>query len=116
MMAAYDWPGNVRELENAVQRAIVLAENGEVSIRFLVPSKNLKAGAYENSFSQGLGFREMKQQVLDDFTHQYLESSLRFHKGNVTQTAQALGMRRTSLQRLMKQHGLSSHPFKEGAS
>ncbi|MDQ0396482.1 sigma-54-dependent transcriptional regulator [Labrys monachus] len=32
MLAAYDWPGNVRQLENAVFRAVILAEGDEVGV------------------------------------------------------------------------------------
>ena len=30
--AAYDWPGNVRELENAIERAVLLAEDGRIRV------------------------------------------------------------------------------------
>lgn len=33
MLANYDWPGNIRQLENAIYRAVVLAEQGELSVR-----------------------------------------------------------------------------------
>jgi transcriptional regulator with PAS, ATPase and Fis domain len=36
-LQAYDWPGNVRELENYVERAVVLAEDGSVNFRVLMP-------------------------------------------------------------------------------
>ncbi|WP_196157122.1 sigma-54 dependent transcriptional regulator [Reinekea sp. G2M2-21] len=32
VMAQYDWPGNVRELENAIQRSLILADNGEITV------------------------------------------------------------------------------------
>jgi len=31
LMDKYDWPGNVRELENAIQRSLILADNGEIT-------------------------------------------------------------------------------------
>jgi DNA-binding NtrC family response regulator len=36
-LQAYDWPGNVRELENYVERAVVLAEEGPINLRALLP-------------------------------------------------------------------------------
>jgi DNA-binding NtrC family response regulator len=38
LLAAYDWPGNVRELENAIERAVVLANGTELDVRHLPPS------------------------------------------------------------------------------
>ncbi len=31
-LLAYDWPGNVRELQNTLERAVILAENGELEV------------------------------------------------------------------------------------
>jgi DNA-binding NtrC family response regulator len=36
-LTAYNWPGNVRELENVVERAVVLAQSGEVTLADLPP-------------------------------------------------------------------------------
>jgi Nif-specific regulatory protein len=38
MLAAYHWPGNVRELENAIERAILVAEGGVIHAHHLPPS------------------------------------------------------------------------------
>lgn len=35
LMVKYDWPGNVRELENAIQRSLILADSGEISVEDL---------------------------------------------------------------------------------
>jgi two-component system, NtrC family, response regulator len=37
-LLAHDWPGNVRELENAIERAVVLAQNREITADDLPPS------------------------------------------------------------------------------
>jgi DNA-binding NtrC family response regulator len=41
-MTAYDWPGNVRELENAMQRAVVMAEKGVISMKDVFPARTGK--------------------------------------------------------------------------
>ena len=44
-LISHDWPGNVRELRNAVQRAVVMAEGGELTgIRLLLPAPGGQAG------------------------------------------------------------------------
>jgi len=107
VMTAYNWPGNVRELENAMQRAVVMAENGVISIKDVFPSQTGK-----NPLHQDLSFQDMRRQVVRDFTRQYLSRTLTDHNGNITNTAKAMGIRRTSLQRLIRQSGLSSREFK----
>jgi DNA-binding NtrC family response regulator len=112
VLSSYDWPGNVRELENAVQRAITLAENDELSVHHLLPTYPLGPTEGTGSTLTGMAnFRAMRERVLNDFTRGFLESLLRRHRGNVTQSALDVGMRRTSLQRLLKRAGLDPCAF-----
>jgi DNA-binding NtrC family response regulator len=110
MIMEYDWPGNVRELENAIQRGVVLAENGELCFEDLLPSRTLEETPL---FQTGLSFREMRQQVVRDFTRRYLTDCLRSHDGNVSHAAKALRMRRTSLQKILKDSGLDARGFRK---
>ena len=43
--AAYDWPGNLRELENAIERALVLCEEGVIVLADLPPALQFSPGA-----------------------------------------------------------------------
>lgn len=113
-LKAHTWPGNVRELENAVQRGLVLADDDRISYHHLLPPRALGSMTSARALPQGeTPFHEMRTQVVRDFTYGYVEASLKFHQGNVTQTAKALGMRRTSLQRLLRQLGLKASDFRE---
>lgn len=38
-LRSYDWPGNVRELENAIERLVVLSENGQFDVSLLKPNR-----------------------------------------------------------------------------
>jgi len=111
-MMDYEWPGNVRQLENAVQRAVVLSEGGSISMADLLPRDPL--AKYRRSLPRGqdVSFGEMKKRVLEDFTRRYIKDLLEQHGGNVTRAAETLGMRRTSLQRLLRQHGLEARTFR----
>ena len=114
-MMTYDWPGNVRELENAMQRAIVMAENNVISIEDLLPSRARKdLGSYNPSdpLHGKMSFQDMRREAVSNFTRQYLTRALTFHNGNITNAAKAMGIRRTSLQRLIRQSGLNSREFK----
>jgi len=112
-LVRYDWPGNVRELENATHRAVVLAEDGKLQLENLLPPKTLEAMSWQNPFEPGLSFQEIRRRAVRDFTRHYLEKCLRFHRGNITHAAKTLGIRRTSLQRLLKQSGIDSQGFRK---
>jgi transcriptional regulator with GAF, ATPase, and Fis domain len=51
LLQSYDWPGNVRELQNAVERALILAQHG--SLQFDVPLTDLTSGSRGSSAVSG---------------------------------------------------------------
>jgi len=113
IISAYHWPGNVRELENAVQRGLVLAENDELSIGHLLPIKAITDAGWDVTPGEGeQGFRAARKRAVEEFTRRYLEMCLQRNQGNVTRTAKELDMRRTSLQRLLKQAGLDPREYR----
>lgn len=88
----YDWPGNVRELENAMERAMVLAEGTTISHDDLLlpPTKD----AAPNS--------EHLKDFLDQATRGHIIDVLKGVGGKRTEAARKLGVERTTLYRLMK--------------
>lgn len=119
----YDWPGNVRELRNVLHRAVLLckgsvvdesvlphivkATQGGGSVVESVPeqgSQEPRRGALDQLLEQD--YAAAKQQVLHEFTVQYLASMLDRHGGNITRAADAAGMLRPNFKRLMKRHGV----------
>jgi transcriptional regulator with PAS, ATPase and Fis domain len=101
LITAYDWPGNVRELKNAMQRAVAYARGSFVAPEDL--PRAVLAGAEEQSRAS---FHEWKEQTLERLERDFLESTLETHGGNVTRAAQALGIHRSTLQRLMRRLNL----------
>jgi two-component system nitrogen regulation response regulator NtrX len=103
----YEWPGNVRELRNLVERISILSINENPSnINNLVEdalsiknaSKNLDS--YENVFSYPL------KEAREKFEKNYLTSQLKKHKGNISKTAEFIGMERSALHRKLKTLGI----------
>jgi DNA-binding NtrC family response regulator len=99
VMEAYPWPGNVRQLKNALERMVVLAP-GDVLTPDLLPPEVLAPAAAGGSVLDRAdlpwkpALREMKRA--------YLASALLRHGGNQTKAAEALGLQRTFLNRLLK--------------
>ncbi len=65
-----------------------------------------------NDESNGLlPYKESRKKDLTEFEGQYIREALRINKGNVTQTAQEIGLHRQQLQVLMRKHDLKSKDF-----
>ncbi len=91
----YSWPGNVRELENAVQRAVVIAEGATIELRHL--PKNL-CDAFDPA-APGRSYEE----AVRNFKRRLILRALRECGGSKTEVARALGVTRSYLHRLMNQ-------------
>lgn len=87
----YHWPGNVRELENAIQRGIVLTDNGKKLGRKVLPPQ-ISAG------QSGLEKLSIKPgMTLDEIQKQVIAMTLRSCGGNKAATAKTLGITRKAL-------------------
>jgi DNA-binding NtrC family response regulator len=89
----YSWPGNVRELENAVQRAVVLAEGPTIEIWHLPP-------ALRDGFDQPHATHSFEEEVRE-FKRRLVLRTLRECGGNKAETARVLGLARGYLHRLI---------------
>jgi DNA-binding NtrC family response regulator len=103
-LSRYSWPGNVRELQNVVERAAVLAAGPVIE-----ESDLMLEGAAPPAASGGLEdlpFAEAKRRAVDAFERRYLSLALERNDGNVSKTAEAIGMVRQSLQQKLRELGL----------
>ena len=106
LMATHSWPGNVRELRNFVERIAIMCtadriDKEEIAL-FLNPNPQ-QAGsmaASANNFPPYLAsnFKEAKKQ----FEQEYLRIKLEENDGNVSQTAEHVGMERSHLHKKLK--------------
>ncbi len=103
----YNWPGNVRELRNLVERISILSVNenfdniNQVVLDALSQKSISKSlDSYENVLSYPL--KEAREQ----FEKNYLTSQLKKHKGNISKTAEFIGMERSALHRKLKALGV----------
>ncbi|MDB4990993.1 MAG: C4-dicarboxylate transport transcriptional regulatory protein [Myxococcaceae bacterium] len=103
LLLAYDYPGNVRELKNLIERLVILTAGDEISereARALLPIAGGASSALE--YVEGKSLRDM----LDDAERGLIRKALDHHQGNVTNTADALGVERSHLYKKMKALGL----------
>jgi DNA-binding NtrC family response regulator len=107
-LTRHPWPGNVRELRNVVEQASVLAagEHIEAEDLALHGEPELSPGQDSPAFEPGVSFAEAKKRAVERFEREYLRSALNRNQGNVSRTAEELGMVRQSLQQKIRELGL----------
>jgi len=103
----YEWPGNVRELRNLVERISILSlneKNNNINqlVQDALTQKNISKNtdSYENVLSYPL------KEAREKFEKNYLTSQLKKHKGNISKTAEFIGMERSALHRKLKTLGI----------
>ncbi len=113
-LACHDWPGNVRELQNTVETAMVLATGPEIDEADLNLPDAAGAAAERRPDVAGLTFSEAKRRMVESFERSYLLGALRQNGGNISRTAEAIGMVRQSLQQKIRELGLRSEDWGNG--
>jgi DNA-binding NtrC family response regulator len=108
----YSWPGNVRELRNVLEQAAVLSSGDAIEVADLnlrdAAGKEATAGGVANAALSGASFSEAKKTMIEGFEREFLLRALREHDGNISRTAQSIGMVRQSLQQKIRELGLRS--------
>ena len=113
-LTRHPWPGNVRELRNVLEQAAVLASGEDIAVGDLhLPGQSSPSDpAFQ--LADGMTFSDAKRQTVESFERDFLLRSLRSHEGNVSRTAQAIGMVRQSLQQKIRELGLRSEDWGNG--
>jgi DNA-binding NtrC family response regulator len=106
VMQRYRWPGNVRELVNVVERAVVLTKNTVIQVQDLPDA--LRTEEFHPDFAGRLasGASSLKA-ALASPEKQLILDALEAHGWNRQETADFLGINRTTLYKKMKKYGVS---------
>ena len=131
LLTSYDWPGNVRQLENAVFRAVVLADADELTVAEFpqiaaqvqgydvqvppAPSLSKQGGEKEREIVRveirdpnvlRLLGQHGEMRRLDDLEAETIRFALAHYRGQMSEIARRLGIGRSTLYRKMKEYGL----------
>ncbi len=103
----YNWPGNVRELRNLIERITIVSaneskENIDKSINDIL---NNKKPIDNNSILKDTLTSPLKE-ARENFEKEYLTIQLKKNHGNISKTADFIGMERSALHRKLKQLGI----------
>ncbi|MAF50114.1 MAG: sigma-54 dependent transcriptional regulator [Rhodospirillales bacterium] len=110
-LQAYDWPGNVRELRNMVERILIMTPGDENELirtegipTEVAPASEQASAAVDKSELMGLPLREARE----IFEREYLVAQVARFGGNISRTAEFVGMERSALHRKLKSLGVQS--------
>ena len=117
VLSAYSWPGNVRELENAIQRAVIAAEQRieprhlPARLREEVPAAAAQPDANGPSPSHSrTASKETEELNLERLERRTIERALERTRGNLAEAGRLLGLSRATLYRKLKTYKLRAAP------
>ncbi|MCV0396859.1 MAG: sigma-54 dependent transcriptional regulator [Rhizobiaceae bacterium] len=109
VLQAHNWPGNVRQLRNNVERLMILARGDDVDAPItadLLPGEigdvMPRAPSQSDQHIMALPLREAREQ----FEKEYLIAQINRFGGNISRTAEFIGMERSALHRKLKSLGV----------
>lgn len=101
-LLAYPWYGNIRELQHTIEKAVILADDGELRAESLqladMAERENAAGTEEKT--------EMAFHTLDEMERTMIQQAIGQCDGNLSQAAAKLGVTRQTLYNKMKRYGL----------
>ena len=104
----YNWPGNVRELRNLIERITILSSNeskqkiNQIIDDILNPTSSIE----DNKSILEQSFQSPLKEAREHFEKEYLTNQLKKHHGNISKTADFIGMERSALHRKLKSLGI----------
>jgi two-component system nitrogen regulation response regulator NtrX len=105
VLQSHDWPGNIRQLRNNVERLMILAA-GDPEAEITAAMLPSEVGALVPSIPSGVGGEKLMSLPLREarevFEREYLIAQISRFGGNISRTAEFIGMERSALHRKLK--------------
>tara|TARA_B100000029_G_scaffold394668_1_gene392212 strand:- start:4674 stop:6035 length:1362 start_codon:yes stop_codon:yes gene_type:complete len=106
LLYTYQWPGNVRELRNLVERVSILSQNENKANVGRLLHEILSKNSSDSIEDTGISMSYPLKQARENFEKNYLLTQLKKNKGNISKTAEFIGMERSALHRKLKSLGI----------
>ena len=108
LLYSYDWPGNIRELRNLIERVTILSlhEDKKDTNKLLndILKENPESPNYDDGINNSLAYPLKEDR--EKFETSYLINQLKKNNGNISKTADFIGMERSALHRKLKSLGI----------
>jgi two-component system, NtrC family, nitrogen regulation response regulator NtrX len=109
-LRSYRWPGNVRELRNVIERLMIMVPGETIGLGDLAFLDGGAGTAAEQTGAPALSLHDARER----FERDYILHALAAQNGNISRTADALGVERSNLYRKMKAFGIAPARREEG--
>jgi len=108
LLQTMSWPGNVRQLRNVIERVLILGEaGGEIGVREIPEEAQTPAEDGRVVLSGQVATMPLRE-AREAFEREYLLTQINRFGGNISRTAEFVGMERSALHRKLKSLGLVS--------
>ena len=104
LLKKYSWPGNVRELKNLIERLAIMCPRKMISTEEIPPPYGTLR-ADERKMESFLSFETLKE-ARETFEKSFIARKLQEFEGNISKTAEAIGVERSNLHKKIKAYGL----------
>jgi len=112
-LLSQNFPGNIRELENLIERSVILSNGEHLTQKDLFPDNAPDIICPEfNRNIMDLPFRDAKEKMILLFHSQYIRLLLENSNGNISRAAEAAGIQRQYLHRLIKEAEINAEDYK----
>ena len=102
-----------RQLMNVIEDAVALSDSKSISMsNFNIENYSIDGISKYENIDDKTQFKEIKKQFVESFERKFITRALRNHKGNISHTATAIGIRRQSLQEKIQILGIDVNLFK----
>ena len=104
-LKTYRWPGNVRELRNVIERVVIMAPGDEITDRDLafLSTEPVADKSVDDAVTPAVPLYTAR----DQFEREYILRELAHQQGNISRTAEVLGVERSNLYRKMRAFGIA---------
>ena len=105
-LSSHKWPGNIRELKNYIERLVAFHNQDKpVSVNELSLSQERTKISYPSELFK-LSYEDAKNSLLNDFKRTYFKRALDLNNGNISATAEILGINRSAFHKMLKKIGI----------
>jgi len=101
LLMKHDWPGNVRELKNIIERLIILTPSNEITAKD-IPFLSAKIDNTVFGADSVIVAADSLKDAKNDFERQFIIKKLEENEGNISKTAEAIGLERSHLHKKIK--------------
>jgi DNA-binding NtrC family response regulator len=97
------WPGNIRQLEHLVERALLTSASSRIGVEELRRTLAMDLGPLRDTPLPSVG-----SMTLPEIERAMILKALKHHEGNLSRTAESLGMSRPALYRRLEKYGIEA--------